>query len=125
MRYELLLSGRGGYEGLSAMLSLVSGRSYNTHEAEGVIFPGELPPQPAFDGTEPPFEPADRTEIDPTEFAGYEGTATSSNAGAIFVVLNDASDRQRNGLSVEKVANMAGGLLRWRAQRLPTEGAED
>ncbi len=25
----------------------------------------------------------------------------------------------------DKVANMAGGLLRWRAQRLPTEGAQD
>jgi rhodanese-related sulfurtransferase len=25
----------------------------------------------------------------------------------------------------ENVANMAGGLLRWRAQRLPTNGARD
>lgn len=73
MRYELMLSGHGAYAGLSAMLSLVSDTTLVGYEAEGVIFPGELPPHPVFEDPEPDFEPATRSKIDPAEQGGYEG----------------------------------------------------
>ena len=81
MRYEFLLSGRGDYDGLSAMLSLVSDTTYFGHQAQGVIFPGELPPHPVFDGAEPDFEPAGRSEIDPADYGGYHGKISAESGG--------------------------------------------
>lgn len=72
MRYEFLLSGREGYEGLSAMLSLVSDRSFLGHEAQGVIFPGELPPRPVQDDVEMPA--AWTGAIDAADYGGVDGT---------------------------------------------------
>jgi hypothetical protein len=81
MRYELLLSGRDGYEGLSAMLSLVSDTGLSNHEATGVVFPGELPPYPVFGGSMPDFEAAVRSDIDPAEYGGYRGVLSHVTGG--------------------------------------------
>jgi hypothetical protein len=71
MRYELMLSGHGRYEGLSALLSLTSDRSYLGHDATGVIFPGELPPYPVLSEVEAPSAWTGR--IDPDDYAGVTG----------------------------------------------------
>lgn len=83
LRYELLLTGEDGYEGLSAMLSLTSDPYFLAHEAEGVVFPGELPPYPVFDDGDPAIAPAVRSEIDPAAFGGYEGKASLSTGGSL------------------------------------------
>lgn len=78
MRYELLLAGHGDYEGLSAMLSLVSDEHFLGHEARGVIFPGELPPYPVLDGVDEPITWTG--EIDPADYAGFTSEATIGGA---------------------------------------------
>jgi len=78
LRYELLLSGREGHEGLSAMLTLVSDTGLSSHEATGVIFPGELPELPTFEGTDPGIEPVTRSEIDPADYGGYRGNLSTA-----------------------------------------------
>jgi hypothetical protein len=72
MRYEFLLAGGGEYEGLSAMLSLTSDRTYLGHEAEGVIFPGELPQRP--DPADADMPAAWSGDIDAADYGDVDGT---------------------------------------------------
>ncbi len=46
MHYEFRLAGSGAYEGLSALLTLSQDEFGFSFDADGVIFPGELPPYP-------------------------------------------------------------------------------
>jgi hypothetical protein len=47
-----VLTGHGAYDGLLATLHIVSDPESDTTTAEGLIFPGEMPPEPD------PVEPA-------------------------------------------------------------------
>ena len=46
--------------------------------AEGVVFPAELPPYPVFESAGPTLEPVVRGDIDPSDLGSFEGDATLS-----------------------------------------------